>query len=311
MRKKMLWAMLLVPLMALSMVNVAKGQVSTLYFTPEVTIDPNMGIGSYLTIGLAIDYGDYIWGYQVDLKYNPNVLHGVSVDDAGFIGQLGGTTIIAQGQGFDDVNGYLHLYGAALFEKDPALCPSAGGILVYVTFEVVGTGSSIILTGSDTGVMNVSGRWIVHGLEIDPLFSNSPVQPELYVRRRNAVTYEAWQIGLVGTEETLYSRIENYGFGAATVRVTFRVKGPNGVSTYLSNEADIPAAPAKGVPGEAVVSASFVPGPPGKYYYSAILEYKDTAGMTLFFPYELVAGILGGEPVSKDVNVGFKVVTHM
>lgn len=308
MRKEMLWAMLLVSLMALSMVNAIKATPdSTIYIEPGYIIDKTLTPGSTIQVGIGIDYGDLIWGYQIDLTFNPNVLHVVSYDDAGFLGSLGGTLQWIPGQGIDNVNGKLELFGAALFEKDPALTPSGGGILAIIIFEVVGSGASSIDTGSDTGVLNIYGFWIAHAQPLSGLFVN--YAPPMYARLRGAITYEAWQTGLVGTEQTLYSRLENYGETSTMVRVTFRVKGPAGIDTYLSDEAVIPAL-AEGIPGSAVVSASFVPGPPGKYYYSAILEFKEE-GMTQYWPWELFVSQFGGDAASKDVNIGFIVKTHM
>lgn len=305
MRKKMLWAMLLAPLIALSLVNAIRATPSAgVFITPDYMTDETLTTGSYITVGIGIDYGDLIWGYQIELTFNPSVLHGISYDDAGFLGSLGGTLILAPGSGFDNVNGKLGLFGAALFEKDPALTPSGGGILAIITFEVVGSGSwfTDVNAGSDTGVLNIYGYWIAHGESISALYGNM-APPELYVRRRDAVTYEAWQVGKFGTTQTLYSRIMNYEETPAMAKVTFRVIGPGGIDKYVSSEAEIPGL-AEGIPGSATVSASFIPGPPGKYYYSAILQFK-LQGMTQYLPWELFASYLGGEYASKDVNVGF------
>ena len=307
----MLWVILLVPLMAIAMalpmVNIAKATPSTIYFSPEVIADENLVIGSYITIGIGIDYGMEIWGYQIELTFNPSVLKGVSVDDSGFLGMLGGTVIEAPGIGWDNVNGKLWLYGNALFEKDDALCPDGGGILVFVTFEVVGMGSSAVHTGWDTGVMNNTGGWIVHGGTPRGFFSNVAL-PELYVRTKGAHgssgVWPEWVVGEAWTEQTLYCRVINLG-AAATVRVTFRVRTIEGIETYISDEAYVPAYDGSSA-SEVVVSASFTAESPSVNHVSAFLEFKDDTMVDLI-PYGLVDDYIGGIGVSRDTKVEFKV----
>ena len=140
-------------------VNVAWASPTAVYVDPPVTKDGSYIPSSYFAMAMTVDYVELLWGYQVEMTFNPQVLHGVSVDDSGFLGSAGGTVLVAPGQGFDNVNGRLSLFGAFLFEKDPLYLPIGGGPLVIITFEVVGIGASPLVFGSDTGLANSTGGW--------------------------------------------------------------------------------------------------------------------------------------------------------
>ncbi|MDH5779987.1 MAG: hypothetical protein OEZ29_05280, partial [Candidatus Bathyarchaeota archaeon] len=64
------------------------------------------------------------------------------------------------------------------------------------------------------------------------------------------------------------------------------------------------------VPSEVTVSVSFTPEIVGKYWVYGILYFK-FGGMTEKEPYYLYEDTLGGEGISRDINVGFKVQEHL
>ena len=137
---------------------------------------------------------------------------------------------------------------------------------------------------------------------------------ELYIRRRGAHgtsgVWPEWHVGLSAWTQTLYCTIMNYGEIGAWVEVEFVVHNDlDGIERYRSNQAWVEAATWVDddiVPAEVTVTASFTPGIVGKYWVSGILYFK-TGCMINKVPYYLVEDDLGGEGLSRDTNVGFKV----
>ncbi|MDH5450806.1 MAG: right-handed parallel beta-helix repeat-containing protein [Candidatus Bathyarchaeota archaeon] len=142
--------------------------------------------------------------------------------------------------------------------------------------------------------------------------------PELYVRRRGAHgtsgVWPEWVVGSSDMEQTLYSRILNYGFMGAWVEAKIIVRSEmGGVNEYWTETAWIDPATWVGeeiVPSEVTVSVSFTPEIVGKYWVYGILYFK-FGGMTEKEPYYLYEDTLGGEGISRDINVGFKVQEHL
>jgi len=286
------------------------------------------------TIDITVTYIKKPSAYQFELYYNPDVIHGVSVGNGPFLGSRGGNVVVFPGAGFDNTEGTLSLFGATLFpptSKNPTGSSDRFGPLATVTFEVVGVGYSPLTLGLDTAMLNITGgvefppssgqyiygRWnpecLRHGF-----FSNAP-GPELYICRRGAHgggAWPEWHVGLYTEDQTLYSRIMNYGEMGAWIKVKFVVVSSGyPVMEYWSNEAWIDAATWVSddiVPGESVVSAEFTPPGPGpaKCYVGAWLYFK-AGGMTEYIFYGSENINLDGESVSRDIATTFKVVTKM
>jgi len=307
---------------------------------PLATWDPALGIGTQFSIDIVVDYVENLWGYQFWLSFDNTTLHGVSVENGPFLASAGGIVIVAPGAGFDNEAGELKLFGAAIFFMGPppsdAILPDGGGVLATVTFEVVGIGCSPIMLGPETGLRNKWNEWEFQGehtygwITVYPpgqppydepywpwreslghgFFSNVAEGPELYVRRRGAhgVTgiWPEWQVGDVDSTQTLYCEVFNYGFMGADVSVSFVIHNDVVGLEIMSDAEWLDPAIDKGVPSSVTVSVSFKPGITGKYYVCAIL-YFQTGCMLKAAPYCQCEDALGGEGLSRDISVGFKV----
>ena len=319
MRKKLIWATLLIPLVvSLMMVSPATSSgTNMIYVDPAVVWDPDMPIGTEFPVDIRVDYVNKLLIYQFHLYVDPTVLHVVSVANGPFLASAGGTPDFYPGEGFEDDPedpnyGWLYLVVGALPpppSTPPPKIPSGGGVLATVTFIKVGDGSSTIELGEDCGLINPAGDFISKGVVEHGFFSNEP-GPELYVRTRGAHgtsgCWPEWTVGLTGDLQTLYCRVMNYGLMGADVKVEFRVRCDGGEFTpYWSNEAPIDPAIDIGEPSTATVSASFAVDAEGQYRVCVVLYFK-AGSMTTFVPYCTVEEALGGEGVSRDIPVVFK-----
>ena len=307
--------------------------------------DPTMDLDTQFSVDIVVDYVENLWGYQFWLSFDPAILHGVSVENGAFLGSAGGDVLVAPGAGFDNVAGELKLFGATIFFMGPPpsdeILPDGGGVLATVTFEVVGYGCSPIELGPETGLANKYGEWELMGeycygweyIPPDPpepgkwvpyepwrqslghgFFSNMEVGPELYVRRRGAHgssgIWPEWQVGLDDWTQTLYCEVFNYGFMGAWIEVEFIIHNDLVGIEIRSDQVWVDAAIDKGDPSSVIVSVSFTPEVAGKYYMCAKLYFK-TACMEKKVPYCLVEDALGGEGLSRDIKIGFKVQEHL
>ena len=325
-RRIFVWTLLLIPIVV-SMVAVSEGSTSANDLThvsvePPLIWDPNMVPGTQFSIDVDVDYVVKLWGYQVTLSFNPDVLHGVSVENGPFLESRGGKVIVVPGPGFDNDAGVLGLFAAALYPIKKF--PTGGGTLATITFEVVGYGSSPITMGPETGLANKTAGWIIHKKDdpepfFDGYFDNVSPNPQLWIREKHGTfgggAYPEWHVNLAGEEQILYSKVANSGDEAAWVKVKFAVDWVEGAVTaeYWSNEAEVPGVyidPYTGkkvYPLVTVETDPFAPGPVGKYTVTACLYFK-AGGMTEYVPYELVESGFGGAGTARDPATKFKVV---
>jgi hypothetical protein len=307
---------------------------------PAMTVDPTKGPGTQLVIDITIEDVMNLWGYQFWLKFNPNVLQGVSVEDGPFLGKSTNPkrhpVVVAPGPGFDNEAGELKLFGAVIyFEVNPPhnrYLADGSGVLATVTFNVTDWGCSYLFLGPETavvdkrpGVLPEIEYYLEHGyftnLSAEEL---DAVGPELYVRGRGAHgssgTWPEWHVGLSNWYQTLYCRIMNYGEMGAWVEVEFIVTGPGGVEILRTEQVWIGPATWVAdeiVPAEVTVSAYFMPEIVGKYHVSVMLYFiPGCAGekepwMPHYAYYPEFQEILGGEGLSRDMSVAFKVQEHI
>ncbi|MDH5771008.1 MAG: cohesin domain-containing protein, partial [Candidatus Bathyarchaeota archaeon] len=177
------------------------------------------------------------WGYQIEMDFNPEVLHGVSVDDGGFLASAGGNVAEAPGMGFDNVNGKLNLFAAFLFPKENF--PTGGGPLAFITFEVVGIGGSPLNLGVNTGLANKTGGWEL-GPDWEPILkgANPDIFTDGYFDNRftiadisaDPVRRSAWPEHhhyVISKDEddyqTINAKVKNLGVIDVYVKVTFEV----------------------------------------------------------------------------------------
>jgi hypothetical protein len=287
------------------------------------------------------------------MSFDPDVIHGVSVENGPFLGKSTHPTKhpvqVVPGPGFDNDIGELKLFGAFIYfsgiPPHDRFLADGSGILATVTFEVVGYGCSPINIGTpQSGLSNKEGthylqstitgdweycygqiwqpspggggEWVPYEPWLNNIghgFFNNLTGPELYIRRRGAHgasgVWPGWVVGDSEMEQTLYSRILNYGFMGAWVEVEFIIRSElNGIK-IMSDQVWIGPATWVGdekVPSEVTVSVSFTPEVVSKYWVYGILYFK-AACMTEKAPYYLIEDVLGGEGISRDIAVCFKV----
>jgi len=324
---------LLLPLIFIrfNIANASGTEVSIDYYGTPYVFDTTLVPGTQFTINMTLDYVEpnLLWAYQLALSFNPEVLHGVSVENGPFLGSQGGKVFIVPGHGFDNEAGRLRLCGACLWpnKNHPRGGSDEFGALCSITFEVVGYGGSHITMGAGfpvgkTGLLNKTGGWIIHKADdpdsfFDGYFDNRP-GPQLWIREKHGTfgggAYPEWHVNLAGEEQILYSKVANSGDMAAWVKVKFTVDWVEGALTaeYWSNEAEVPAVyidPDTGdkvFPLVIVETDPFVPGPEGKYTITACLYFK-AGGLTEYAPYELVEAGFGGDGAARDPANKFKV----
>lgn len=150
----------------LALISGAAASLNTIvYVSPPSIFDPTLIPGTQFSVDIVVEDVQGLWGYQFEMSFNPEVLQGVSVEVGPFLGSAGGTVLEITGSGFNNEAGTLSLTGATLWETDSAYCPNGNGVLATVTFEVVGYGGSSLKLGSDTGLLDYEGNWILLGLE--------------------------------------------------------------------------------------------------------------------------------------------------
>jgi len=263
------------------------------YGTPDV-FDRSLTPGTQFSINLIVDYVEKLWGYQFELSFNPAVLHGVSVQNGPFLESAGGTATVVPGKGFNNTEGTLDLYAAALFPIKNF--PTGGGMLAKITFEVKGYGESPITLGPETGLANRTGGWIIHKEEnpecfVDAYFDNKPPPPGMSL---DLVGRSAWPEhhhfvlskdgdpsvddghGTPGYQ-TLYGKVENTGnvtIAAGTYKVVWKISNSTGFSRIARTNGTLDLAP-----GETAVltyDVSALDLAPDKYYVEAWCYYYYT-----------------------------------
>ena len=194
MRRKSLVFISFIALLIVSVFLVGTAAASsgtTISVDPPTIWDPTMGPGTQFTIEIVVDDVENLWAYQIELSFNPDVIHGVSYENGPFLESKGGSAEFVPGEGFDNTEGKLALFGAYL---DPMVNYAYGsdGVLATVTFEVVGYGKSSILLGDATGLTDAEGKWIIpESLEAGH-FANAKVH-DVAVTRISTHTYYCCQ----------------------------------------------------------------------------------------------------------------------
>jgi hypothetical protein len=323
MRKKY-WILLLIPLIvSMAMVNFARATQNCVYVDPAVIWDTGYDIGDTVPVEIKVDYVENLWSFQIELSFNPAILQIVSV--VSVYGEFLSSAIPPPsrpgymlefpdtGPTWDNVEGTMDLYGWAIKLQPPPppwyFPTGTDGLLATVTFEVVGEGMSGIVLGPNTALFDPLGHELPpmstngHGL-----FINTENPPELYIRTRGAHAggvWPEWASADWETEQTLYSRIMNYGEQSADVKVVFTtVAAGYPKIPYHSDVATIDAATWVGdelVPADVTVSVSFPPDGPGHFHVG--VELYLGAEM---YPYTLIEGLFGGVGVGKETAVVFK-----
>jgi hypothetical protein len=136
------------------------------YYGSSKIFDTYLVPGTQFTINITVDYVEDLWAYQFEIRFDPTILRGVRVENGPFLESAGGTALVAPGPGFDNERGKLGLFSASLFPKENF--PTGGGVLAYVTFEVVGIGESPLDFGWNTALLNHTSPTGAAGYELGP-----------------------------------------------------------------------------------------------------------------------------------------------
>jgi hypothetical protein len=221
-------------ILSVAMSDLAWASPTKVYIDPTFILDPNLVPGTRFTINITVDYVEELYAYQFELSFNPAVLHGVSVENGPFLGSAGGNVLVAPGPGFDNERGKLGLFSASLFPKENF--PTGGGVLAYVTFEVVGIGGSPIDFGWNTALLNQTGgfelgpdwepMWIILNPDafVGSYFDNRGVFSADLVRRSAWPEHHHYVVSKDEDEyQTLYGKVRNLGTVEIYVKVVFDV----------------------------------------------------------------------------------------
>jgi parallel beta-helix repeat protein len=253
---------LLLPLIFITFdtVKASSTEVSIDYYGSPYIFDTALVPGTQFTVNMSLNYvePDLLWAYQLALSFNPDVLHGVSVENGPFMGSNGGTVMVFPGKGFNNTEGTMGIFSACLYpvEKFPEGGSDEFGALCIITFEVVGHGGSPITMGAGypvglTGLANRTGHWMINKKDnpesfVDGYFDN---RPAIYVdprETRNVPIGDSFTVGInVANITDLYSLSFYMEWNASLLNATSIAEGdflsgqPEGTSfSYeINNEA--------------------------------------------------------------------------
>jgi len=178
---------------------------------PFVSVDPpeilnaTLGAGEQFTIDIIVDYVEKLSSYQFEMSFNPDVLHGVSVDNGPFLGSAGGDTILFPGKGFNNTEGTLSLFGVVLNppdQKNPTGGSAQFGPLATVTYEVVGVGSSNLTLGSETRLLDPAMNTIISGDEFPTCIKHGYFSNEIYTLTIDSTPITGVSFSLDGVSKT-------------------------------------------------------------------------------------------------------------
>jgi len=127
-------------------------QYPAIYVDPATTVDPKLTPGNTYTISIKTNYtGDDIHAWQLNLSYNPDVLHGVNVTNGDLITTDKQPNATFWPGTFNNTAGTLSVTtGFFFFLLEPAPITSGPGTLANITFTVVDIGESNITLESET-----------------------------------------------------------------------------------------------------------------------------------------------------------------
>jgi len=106
-----------------------------IYVDPSPIVDPSLGIGDPLTVYVKVTEVSQLYGWGFFLYYKPSVLSLVSLVKGSFVHPL---------WGFKKASGTDYVTAAAYFTAGNPVGISGSGIMATITFEVVGTGITLL-----------------------------------------------------------------------------------------------------------------------------------------------------------------------
>jgi len=170
-RKSLFWIFILIAFL----VSLTVRSGSTASPKPFVCVDPKMSwglAGTTLTINVNVtnvDAAQALYSYDINLTFNPSILHCAGVAEGPFLKKAGDTWWYEPDIRND--KGYV-LFGASLYWMMPPPPPGASGngTLGTITFNVLKDGKSHLnfsMTALNT-LVNEGGTWVSQPIAQDP-----------------------------------------------------------------------------------------------------------------------------------------------
>jgi hypothetical protein len=143
------------------------------YAATDVTlsIDPTestAGVGETFTIEVEVSGVSELYGWQLELSFNQAILRPVEVIEGDFLKSKGQTLLLGEN---NFVDGKIGPVGCSLLGAESS---SGSGVLMFVSFEVVGEGSSTLKL-ENTMLLDPAGKAIEHSTT-PGFFSTAAVQ---------------------------------------------------------------------------------------------------------------------------------------
>src|SRR5271169_1310827 len=110
----------------------------------DLTVDPltaTSATGGTFTVDVNVSNVSDLYGYQLDLTFNPSVLSAVSITEGSFLQSGGNTTTFLPGT-IDNVGGTIALNADTINGAVPGVTGS--GELIAFTFDAIGAGTSAL-----------------------------------------------------------------------------------------------------------------------------------------------------------------------
>lgn len=151
-RKNLVWLfiiLLLFPTTALINMGTAS-PTTTLYVDPPISAKEVTSIGQEFHVRIRVSDVDYLYGWQLKLQWNPNLLNAVSLEEGSFLKDVGETRLGPQPP-ISPINNTLGLISAVntLLGVEPFDAPSGTGTLLIITFQVKAKGECRLRLSED------------------------------------------------------------------------------------------------------------------------------------------------------------------
>lgn len=190
-----------------------------LYIEPPSVVDPVLTPGSSFTVDVMVSDVEYLYAWQVNMSFNPDVLRIFDIAEGAFLkDQPEGTSGILSR--VENEKGWA-LFGCSTM--GPYIGKTGSGTLATVEFEVVAEGDSLIIIETDPIWVDPPGHWIyvtrllgqnhpypppnfydIPFTAEDGYFSNFGVVPSIY---ELIETIESWNLHK-GTEKSLITKLK-------------------------------------------------------------------------------------------------------
>lgn len=155
--KKWVTAILLALLASLFIPYKAGAENTTLYVEPQSV--KVWGVGESFTINIKVTEVGGLYGWQIKLYYNPNVLNATGIDEGPFLKTQGETLFNFT---FNQMQGQVAAFDTLIGDVPGA---SGTGVLLTITFKAKNIGNSMLdLAETETILGDKNGNKIIHNV---------------------------------------------------------------------------------------------------------------------------------------------------